>query len=97
MKDTIEINGEQYRKVNPKGNRAVIVMDRGWIYAGDVEEIDDRIYLTRVAWVFKWSAVGFAAIIEDPSNADIRECADINLPADVELFRVPVSDDWGIK
>jgi hypothetical protein len=99
MKNIIEIDGEQYQKIEPKSNRAVIVLDRGWIFAGDVEEKDDRIYLSRVVWVFRWSSIGFAAMIEKPDSdsVDLREHRNIDLPKDVELFRVPVSNNWGLK
>ena len=55
----VKINGIDYAPVSemmaarPTGNRAVVVVDRGWIYAGDVERKNGRIYLTRVVWVFK--------------------------------------------
>ena len=98
---TIKINGIDYVRADqvqtekPKGNRAVIVIDKGWIVAGDVEEKDGRIYLTRCSWVFKWVSVGFAAVIEDPSHADIRDMADIDIPLASEVFRIPVRDNWG--
>ena len=76
-------------------NRAIVIVDRGWIYAGDVEERDGRIHLSRVAWVFRWNSVGFAQVVNDPSLADIRPHADISIPAHREIFRVPVADDWG--
>ena len=98
----IEVNGVQYVKADsaqpkPSGNRAVIVADRGWIFAGDVERKDGRIYLTRAVWLFRWESVGFAAVIADPkkSKADIRPIADVDMPADAELFAIPVADSWG--
>jgi hypothetical protein len=98
----VEINGVKYvRETAPKpnGNRAVVVLDRGWIYAGDIEERDGRVYLSRVVWLFRWSSVGFDGAIANPGSekVTIKPHADLNYPADVELFRVPVSDDWGIK
>jgi hypothetical protein len=98
MENIIEVNGIKYKKVETTGSRAVIVLDRGWIYAGDVEEKDGRIYLTRVVWVFKWISIGFAEMLENPcqDKVDLRSHRDIDFPADVELFRAPVNDDWGI-
>jgi len=101
--ETIEINGVAYVRadsipaVKPNGNRAVIVVDRGWIFAGDVTREDGRIRLSRAVWVFRWESCGFAKVIEDPSNADIRPIDDIDMPAGAEIFCVPVSDDWGLK
>lgn len=79
-------------------NRAVVVVDRGWIFAGDVEEKDGRIMLSRALWVFRWESIGFSGVIEDPKRdeVDLRPIADVDIPAGSEIFRVPVSDDWGL-
>lgn len=49
MENTIEINGVTYVRADtkPTGNRAVVVVDRGWVFAGDVERKDGFIYLSR--------------------------------------------------
>ena len=98
--DRIEVNGVQYVRedMRPAGNRAVIVADRGWIFAGDVKRDNGRIYLSRVVWVFRWESVGFAAVVADPkkAKADIRPIADVDMPADAELFAIPVGDSWGL-
>jgi len=101
--ETIEINGVAYVRadsipaVKPNGNRAVIVVDRGWIFAGDVTRQDGRIRLSRAVWVFRWDSCGFSKVIENPSKADIRPIADVDIPDGAEIFCVPVSDDWGLK
>ena len=101
--ETIEINGVAYVRadsvpaIKPNGNRAVIIVDRGWIFAGDVTRENGRIRLNRAVWVFSWQSCGFAKVIEDHSNADIRPIADIDIPEGAEIFCVPVSDDWGLK
>jgi len=41
--ETVEINGIKYQPVKPNGNRAVVVIDRGWIYAGDVQACRDSL------------------------------------------------------
>ena len=96
--ENVIINGVEYAPVQPNGNRAVVVVDRGWIFAGDVAEANGRIRLSRAVWVFRWESVGFAAVIEDPkkANADIRPIADVDLPAGAEIFRIPVEDSWGL-
>ena len=98
--DRIEVNGVQYVKdgVKPSGNRAVIVADRGWIFAGDVTRENGRIKLSRAVWLFRWESVGFSAVIADPkkSKADIRPIADVEMPADAEIFCIPVPDSWGL-
>jgi hypothetical protein len=92
---TIELNGVTYAPVKT-GNRAVVVVDRGWIFAGDVTEEGGRIRLSRAVWVFSWESVGFAAVIENPTHADIRPIADVDIPAASEIYRIPVGDDWGL-
>lgn len=77
--------------------RAVMVIDKGWIFAGDVERSGDRIKLTRCVWVFAWTNIGFNGVIKNPKQADIRPMADIDLPAVSEIFCVPVDDGWGLK
>lgn len=102
MSDILTINGVDYVRADsvpaakPNGNRAVIVVDRGWIFAGDVTREDGRIRLTRAVWIFRWESCGFAKVIEDPSKADIRPMADVDIPAGAEIFCVPVSDQWGL-
>ena len=100
----IELNGVKYVREDsvPKiltGNRAVIVIDRGWIAAGDVTETDGRIKLTRAIWVFKWETIGFDAMIANPKSRKVtlRPLANgFDIPANSEIFRVPVAEDWGV-
>ena len=99
--NTITLNGVTYVPVTdvPAGKRAVVVVDRGWIFAGDVTEENGRIKLSRAVWVFHWESVGFAAVVEDPkkAKADIRPMSTVvDIPSDSEIFRLPVSDDWGL-
>lgn len=80
------------------GKRAVVVVDRGWIWAGDVEEKDDHLILTRAVWVFSWSDIGFDGVIKDPKSASVKIRPlpyPVQIPRGSEIFRVPVSDDWG--
>ena len=98
---TITIDNTQYVRADsistpPAGDRAVVVVDRGWIFAGDVTRENGRIHISRAVWVFKWDGCGFAAVIEDPAKADIRPIADIDLPEGSEIFSVPVKSDWGL-
>lgn len=98
--ETMIINGETWakEKANP-GKRAVVVVDRGWVFAGDVTEKDGRIRLSRAVWVFRWESIGFDGVLKDPrsSKATLRKLpTDVDLPADAEVFRCPVADDWGL-
>ena len=94
----VVINGVEYAPVGERvtGTRAVVVVDRGWIFAGDVTREGGRIRITRAVWLFRWEKVGFAGVIADPSVADIRPIADIDMPAGAEVFFVPVHDSWGL-
>jgi len=99
MSDIITINGVEYAPAKrTTGTRAVVVLDRGWIFAGDVTRQDGRIYMTRVVNLFRWESVGFPAVVADPvrSNADIRPILDLDVPAGSEVFSIPVADDWGL-
>jgi hypothetical protein len=93
----IQINGVTYVRADsvPTGNRAVVVVDRGWIFAGDVTRENGRIKLSRAVHVFKWESIGFAKMVET-EQADLRPIADVDMPTGAEIFCVPVSDNWGI-
>lgn len=99
---TITINGvdyvpaDQVQQPKPNGNRAIIVVDRGWIFAGDVTRENGRIKLSRALHVFKWESVGFSGMIENTKKADLRPIADVDIPEDAEIFCVPVSENWGL-
>ena len=99
--NTIKIDEVEYVRrdsVHPKpnGNRCVVVVDRGWIFAGDVTRENGRIKLSRALHVFKWESVGFAGMLEDTKKADLRPIADVDIPEDAEIFCVPVSESWGL-
>lgn len=101
MFDTLIVNGVDYIRADSIlpasfGSRAVVVVDRGWIFAGNVTRENGRIILSRAVWVFKWESCGFAKVIEDPKQADIRKIANVEIPEGAEIFSVPVSDDWGL-
>ena len=99
--ETIKINEIEYISADsihqkPTVNRAIIVVDRGWIFAGDVTRENGRIKLTRALHVFKWESVGFAGIITNTEKADLRPIADVDIPEVSEIFCVPVSESWGL-
>ena len=78
--------------------RYIVVVDRGWIYAGVLEEKNGRITLSNAVWVFGWESVGFSGAIAAPEKADIRPFPNgVDIPAGAEIFRVPVHASWGLK
>lgn len=96
--ETIKIDDTTYVRADakPAGTRAVVVVDRGWIFAGDVTRANGRIRLSRALRVFRWESVGFAGMIENTKRADLRKIADVEIPEGAEIFCVPVADDWGL-
>ena len=80
------------------GKRAVFVIDRGWIVAGDVTEANGRIKLSRALHVFKFEAVGFGGMVQNPKvKTDLRPLPNgFDIPAGSEIFRVWVDDNWGL-
>jgi hypothetical protein len=105
MNNKITINGVDYipasEYVNPPptGTRAVVVVDRGWIFAGNVTRENGRIRLTRAVWVFSWESIGFDGVLANPKNpkAKIKAMPNgVHIPEGAEVFCVPVADDWGL-
>lgn len=102
--DTITIDGVEFVRKDtvaqrPNGNRAVMVMDRGWVMAGDVEYKNGRVFLTRVIHVRRWESVGFDGMVKDPNNKNVKPhlfpLPDCDFPATTELFKIPVPNNWG--
>lgn len=97
--DPLTIDGALYQRVTSIGNRAVVVVDRGWIFAGDVTHEAGRIKLSRAVWVFRWEQLGFDGVLANPKDprVNIRPVPQgVDIPEDAEIFRVPVADDWGL-
>lgn len=100
----IDINGETYihqddcaANALPTSGRAVVVLDRGWIFAGDVhDEGNGFIRLMNAVHVFAWESIGFAKMVET-QKADLRPVADVVYRIESEIFRVPVPEKWGLK
>ena len=101
MENSIEINGVEYVRADTQqvGTRAVVVVDRGWIFAGNVTRENGRIRLDRAVWVFRWESIGFDGMIANPksSQVTIRSMPNgVDLPEGAEIFCVPVDDYWGL-
>lgn len=96
---SIVVDGVEYvpaSAAKPTGTRAVIVVDRGWIFAGDVVREHGRIRLSRAVWLFSWQSIGFAKAVET-EKADIRPISGVDLPDCAEIFCIPVHDQWGLR
>jgi len=101
---TIEINGVQYAPVGsapsvPSGNRAVVVVDRGWIFAGDVEtdEVTKDLIIHNAIHVFRWESIGFTGVLANPKDSKVTLKTSpypIRVPSGSVIFTVPVPDGW---
>ena len=81
------------------GKRAVVVVDRGWIFAGDVERKNGRVLITNAVWVQRWESIGFDGMVANPKDKKvfIKPMPNgVDLPLSAELFCVPVADGWGL-
>ena len=102
----ITINGVKYFKQQEDGEclgRHLVVIDRGWIYAGDLYEADTRLILKRPVLIVQITSISFAGIIElskNRANVDYRphnkENSPVNVPKFSEIFRVKVDENWGL-
>ena len=98
---TININGIEYIEATQKieGARAVVVVDRGWIFAGNVTRENGRIKLSRALHVFQWESIGFDGMITSPKSNKVTLKSiptGVDIPEGAEIFSVPVADDWGL-
>jgi hypothetical protein len=98
--ENVTINGVEYAPVvKNSGNRAVIVVDRGWIFAGDVERMDGRIYLTNAVWLLRWQSIGFDGVIANPKSDKVTikpMPTGVDIPEGSEIFSVSVEAGWGL-
>lgn len=95
MKKTVKNTTKKSMK-----QRAIVVVDRGWIFAGDVTDKNGRVLLANAVHVFKWSSIGFSRIVDEWNSGyvDVRRLsAPVDLPVESELFRIPVPAGWGLK
>ena len=102
---TIEINGVTYSPVGsqttvPTGNRVVCVIDRGWIFAGDVEtdEVTKDLVIHNAIHVFRWESIGFTGVLQNPNNGKVtlkNSPYPVRVPLGSVIFTVPVDENWG--
>lgn len=100
MADSVIVDGVEYvRKTSVSGSRRVVVIDGGWIYAGDLTENGDRLYLDRVVMVCRWTGgQWFAGVLADPNTDTILRSVPhrIEVPIRSVLYTVVVPDSWGL-
>jgi hypothetical protein len=88
-------------KQAPQAGRYLVVVDRGWIFAGDLSQTSDGyLRLDNAVHVFRWESIGFAKVVTDwkSDKVDIRKVAEpVEVPQDAVVFRIPVPAGWGVK
>lgn len=95
----VTIDGVRFVEAAPAGKRAVVIIDRGWIIAGDVTEANGRITLSRAVHVRRWDGVGFDGMLANPKDPKVQLRPlgyEPSIPAGSEVFRVSVPDSWGL-
>ena len=103
--NTIQINGMEYVSKDsvssiPTGDREVVVIDRGWIFAGDVvrDAATGDLTLHNAIHVFRWEEIGYTGVLENPTSKKVtlKTCAyPVKVPAGSVIFTNPVPSDWG--
>ena len=97
--DDIEYVRKDSAQAEIKGDRAIIVIDRGWVFAGDVVRENGRIKLTRAIHVFRWESIGFDGMVDSPNSNKVTLKPlknSVDMPESAEIFSIPVSEDWGL-
>lgn len=98
---TIVVDGVEFveKSSYPECERAVVVVDRGWVFAGDIRRENGRIFLTRAVHVLRWESIGFDGLIADPKSSKVTLKAmsrPVEIPQSAEVFCVPVEISWGL-
>jgi hypothetical protein len=102
----VEINGARYVPETaagptalPAGDRAVFVIDRGFIYAGDWSLSNGEYTLANAVNLRRYESIGFEGVLADPKSTKATIVAmpyPVIVPAGSVLFRVPVPQGWGL-
>jgi hypothetical protein len=80
----------------PCGDRAIVVADRGWIFAGRIADDGQTLTLTDCVNVRSWKSGGFGGLTQSAkaSGAVLDKCATVRLPKSAVIFAVPIGGDW---
>ena len=79
-----------------EGDRHLVVLDKGFIFAGNLSKKDDVYTLTNCFNVRKWSTGGFGGLSKsaNESGATLDPSAPIRFEPRAMVFCVPISGDW---
>ncbi|MHC5062127.1 MAG: hypothetical protein ACYTFK_13765 [Planctomycetota bacterium] len=82
----------------PEGPRHIVVLDRGWIFVGDLSQdpVNQMYALSNCVNIRKWSKLGFGGLSKSAkeSGATLDNCADIHFHPRAMVFCVPINGDW---
>ena len=104
---TLEVNGVKYVRADSvpaitppiTGNRHVVVVDRGWIFAGDMVRDNGTITLTNALHLEFWPEGGFSGVIANPKMKGVllkKMIVPVVIPEGAEIFSCPVDSKWGL-
>lgn len=81
-----------------RGGRHIVVLDRGWIFVGDlILEKEDVYILSNAKNVRKWETGGFGGLTKSAKNsgAVLDESEPLKFHKSAMIFCVPVKSGWG--
>ncbi len=96
--DSVIVDGVKFVR-ETTGNRHVVVVDRGWIFAGDLTRENGRLLLQNAVHVFKWEQIGFDGMLKDPKSSKVtlkKLDQPVDIPQNAEIFSIPVDANWGV-
>ncbi len=80
MNEIIEINGEQYKKVNSQSSKLqIIILQQGWVLVGRVSQDDDMLTISDCAVIRVWGTtrgIGEIAMNGPTDKTILDKCTD---------------------
>ena len=80
----------------PTGNRHIVVLDKGFIFVGDLSKEGDTYTLCNCGNIRKWGKGGFGGLTRSRSDSEaiVDDCATIKFTDKSLIFIVPVKENW---
>ena len=83
----------------PAGDRAVFVLDRGFIYAGNWTLENGQYTLSSAVNLRRYESIGFEGVLSDPKSSKatiIPVPYPVLVPLGSVIFMIPVPNGWGL-
>ncbi|MCP4539849.1 MAG: hypothetical protein GY832_22140 [Chloroflexi bacterium] len=95
LKQAFEVIEKRTAKCT-EGDRHIVVLDRGWIFVGNLSLTEDVYTLTNAVNIRKWEKGGFGALSKsrEAAGATLDSCEPIRFAKGAPLFVVPIQEDW---